>query len=90
MFWFSSENEGNRISLLIPQNSSFNQALFLEFYFLFDVTPWGLWPKSGLEFQDKSSVPNIKTFGLDPIILIIRKKFCAQFSSKKLELSAAE
>ena len=77
-----SENEGNRISLLIPENSSFNQALFLEFYFLFDVTPWGLWPKSGLEFQDKSSVPNIKTFGLDPIIfksntIVLRVASCS-------------
>ena len=28
-----------------------------------------LWLSSGLEFQAKSSVPNIQTFGLDPIIL---------------------
>ena len=42
----------------------------IEFYFLFGVTPRGLWPTSGLEFQDKSSVPNIKTFGLDPIISV--------------------
>ena len=36
--------------------------------FLFGVTPRSHWPTSGLEFQAKSSVPNNKTFGLDPII----------------------
>ena len=41
----------------------------IVFHFLFGVTPRGLWPTSGLEFQAKSSVPNFKTFGLDPIIL---------------------
>ena len=42
----------------------------MRFYFLFGVTSRSLWPTSGLEFQDKSSVPNIKTFGLDPIIFL--------------------
>ena len=40
----------------------------IEFNFLFGVTPRSLWPTSGLELQAKSSVPNNKTFGLDPII----------------------
>ena len=40
----------------------------IKFNFLFGVTPRSLWPTSGLELHDKSSVPNIKTFGLDPII----------------------
>ena len=56
----------------------------VELYFLFGVTPRGLWPTSGLEFQDKSSVPNIKTFGLDPIILkvTIWRKFADRQMSK--------
>ena len=53
-----------------------DSLLKLELYFLFGVTPRGLWPTLGLEFQAKSSVPNVKTFCLDPIICLyaIRKR----------------
>ena len=47
--------------------------LIIELHFLFGVSPRGLWPMSGLEFQAKSSDPNIKTFCLDPIISLCEK-----------------
>ena len=57
----------------------------IVFHFLFGVTPRGLWPTSGLEFQAKSSVPNIKTFGLDPIICsVLEKILIGNFPSIKV------
>ena len=60
------------LKLLLRPEKTFpcNHALFIEYYFLFSVPPRCLRPTSGLELQAKSSVPIIKTFGLDPIIFL--------------------
>ena len=70
---------GKRVTCLYSHVKSHyyfsSQITFLNFtdHIKFSIRRHSLdiWPSSGLEFQEKSSVSNIKTFCSDPIILVM-------------------